>query len=56
MKLAEKYDIDMPITKAVNEIVCGRAAALDTVKMLMGRELKAELHRPETDPFSVRMN
>ena len=55
MSLAEKYRAEMPITSAVSEIVRG-ADPSDAVKMLMGRELKAELHRPETDPFSVRMN
>ena len=49
MKLAEKYEVDMPITKAVNEIVSGKAAASDAVKMLMGREKKTELLKPGID-------
>lgn len=49
MKLAEKYEVDMPITKAVNEIVCGRVLALDAVKMLMGRGKKTELLKPGID-------
>lgn len=49
MKLAEKYDIDMPITKAVSEIVCGRAAASDAVRMLMGREKTTEVLNPGID-------
>ncbi len=53
MSLAGKYRVEMPITSAVSDIVRG-ADPYDAVKMLMGRELKAELHRPETDPFSGR--
>ena len=38
IKLAEKYEVDMSITKALNEIECGKVVAFDAVKMLMCRE------------------
>ncbi len=49
MKLAEKYDVDMPITRAVNAIINGDIAASDAVRMLMGREKKTELLMPGID-------
>ena len=49
IKLAVKYEIDMLITKTVNAIVNGKVATLDTVKMLMGREKKAEILMPGID-------
>ena len=49
IKLAKKNDVDMPITRAVNEIVNGKATASDAVKMLMGREKKTELLKPGLD-------
>ncbi len=50
MSLSEKYHVEMPIASAVNDIVHG-ADPSDAVRMLMGRELKAELHRPTVDPY-----
>ena len=46
MNLAEKYGVDMPITKAVNAVVGGTLSAADAVRMLMGREKKTELLKP----------
>ena len=46
MKLAEKYDVEMPITKTVNDIITGKAAASDAVAILMGREKTSELLKP----------
>ena len=49
MKLAEKYHVDMPITKAVDAIINEKAVASDAVEMLMGREKKTELLKPVLD-------
>ena len=46
MRLAEKYNVDMPITYAVEAIVMGKAEASDVVGMLMGRERTTELQKP----------
>lgn len=35
IKLAEKYDVKMPITKTLNDIITGTAAAWDSVGILM---------------------
>ena len=43
MRLAEKYNVEMPIVGAVNAIVNLGAAPMDTVQMLMGRDKKPEL-------------
>ena len=42
MKLAEKYRVDMPITRAVNDIVEGDLSASAAVEMLMSRRSGAE--------------
>ena len=42
MRLAEKYQVEMPITRAVSEVVNGKMNASDAVRLLMGREKKPE--------------
>lgn len=42
LKLAEKYDIDMPIITAVNKTVKGELTPDEAVSMLMNREKKSE--------------
>ena len=42
MELAEKYKVDMPITKAVDAVVNGRISPSEAVEMLMRREQRAE--------------
>ena len=42
MRLAEKYQVEMPITRAVSDVVNGKMNASDAVRLLMGREKKAE--------------
>lgn len=49
IKLAGKYNVDMPITETVNAIIKGDLTASDAVKMLMGRERKTELLKPVLD-------
>lgn len=46
IKLAEKYDVEMPIIKMVNDIIAEKAAASDAVRLLMGREKTSELQKP----------
>ncbi|MBO4862285.1 MAG: glycerol-3-phosphate cytidylyltransferase [Firmicutes bacterium] len=46
MRLAEKYSVDMPIIRVVDDIVKGNINASDAVALLMGREKKAELLKP----------
>ena len=41
--LARKYGVEMPITKAVDDIISGRLSAWDAVQQLMGRSYKAEV-------------
>ncbi|MDD6319406.1 MAG: NAD(P)-dependent glycerol-3-phosphate dehydrogenase [Oscillospiraceae bacterium] len=41
-KLAQKYNVEMPIVESVEEILSGRLAASDALAALMGRELKPE--------------
>ena len=43
MRLAEKYQVEMPIVAAVNAVVNEGADPKDTVTMLMGRDQKPEL-------------
>ena len=43
MRLAERYQVEMPIVEAVNAIVNQGADPRDTVSMLMGRDKKPEL-------------
>lgn len=43
IKLAKKYEVDMPIITAVNHIVNGGKQPLEEVNQLLSRELKSEL-------------
>ena len=47
--MAKKYNVEMPIVKAVDAVINHGAAPADTVQMLMGREKKTELTRPAFD-------
>ena len=47
--MAKKYNVEMPIVKAVDAVINHGAAPVDTVQMLMGREKKTELTRPAFD-------
>lgn len=49
VKLANYYDVDMPIVSAVNSIINKKANPLKTVDMLMGREKKIEFTKPILD-------
>ena len=40
--LTKRYDVSMPITEAVNEIVNGGRTPQETVEILMRREQRAE--------------
>ena len=42
MELSEKYDVELPICSAVNDVVNGGTSPLDSVRALMGREQKPE--------------
>jgi glycerol-3-phosphate dehydrogenase (NAD(P)+) len=43
MQLMEKYHVDMPITKAVNDVINLGADPAETVKKLMNRDKKTEI-------------
>ncbi len=43
MRLAEKYQVEMPIVEAANAVVNRGLPAADTVQLLMGRDKKPEL-------------
>lgn len=47
--LAEKYDVDMPITFTVNNIINGKETPNEAVGNLMGRTLKMELSKAPLD-------
>ncbi len=49
MELAEKYEVDIPIIRAVNEIVNHGADPKNAVHELMGRDSKTELRKPVLD-------
>ena len=42
MKLAEEYNVSMPLSEAVNEVVFGNTSPRDTFAVLMERAYKAE--------------
>ena len=42
IRLADRYGIEMPITRAVDAVAAGRVAAADAVRMLMSRGKKRE--------------
>lgn len=43
IRLAQKYQVEMPIVDAANAVVNGGLPAADTVQLLMGRDKKPEL-------------
>lgn len=43
--LAEKYNIEMPITQSICDLIYGRTNAVDAVNALMGRKTKNEMQR-----------
>lgn len=43
MKLAEKYNIDMPICETVHRILQGKMSAKKAMEALLSREVKNEL-------------
>jgi len=43
IKLAQKYNVEMPIVETVDAICDGRMEASKAIQMLMSRELKSEL-------------
>ena len=42
--LAKKYNVEMPITEAICDMMEGRTDAEATVDRLMGRKTKNEMH------------
>lgn len=44
LKIAEKYGVDMPITRVVNDIVNGKIGFKDAISMLLSRPLKEEFY------------
>ena len=51
LELADKYDIDMPIIRALDMIVTGHADPVDVVEMLMGRAKKSEISNDAMEKF-----
>lgn len=49
MKLAKKYDVEVPIVTAVNAIINHGADPKNAVRELMGRDSKTELPKPVID-------
>ena len=43
MRLAEKYDVEMPIVETVDAVVSGRVDVQNAIAHLMSRELKSEI-------------
>lgn len=43
--LAEKYNIEMPITQSICDLIYGRTNAMEAVNALMGRKTKNEMQR-----------
>lgn len=43
--LAEKYNIEMPITQSICDLIYGRTNAMEAVDALMGRKTKNEMQR-----------
>ena len=44
MKLADKYDVDLPICRAVYTLLYENAKPKDTLSQLFGREFKNEFY------------
>lgn len=49
IKLAKKYDVEMPIVSSVNKIINKGVKPLDVLAKLMGREYKSELNKSADD-------
>ena len=49
IKLAKKYDVDMPIVSSVNKIINKGVKPIDVLAKLMGREYKSELNKSADD-------
>lgn len=47
--LSKKYDIEMPITSAVNDVINNNANPREMVQIIMGRDSKTELPKPVLD-------
>lgn len=52
MEMSEKYNVEMPIVRAVDAVINHGADPAETVHMLMGRKKKTELSRA---PLDVKM-
>ncbi len=55
MKLAEKYETELPIISAVDVVIHHGANAADAVRQLMGRETKSETLHPSFDTEMERI-
>jgi glycerol-3-phosphate dehydrogenase (NAD(P)+) len=44
IELSEKYGVEMPITSAVNSVICGEKTVKEAMLSLMNRDLKNELN------------
>lgn len=42
--IAQKYDVEMPITQCIYHMIEGRVNAQEAVEILMGRKKKNEMH------------
>jgi len=51
MEMAAKYEVEMPITAALNAIVHDNADPVDVVAMLMGRKKKSEIEPDALNAF-----
>ena len=49
IKLAKKYDVEMPIVSSVNKIINKGVKPIDVLAKLMGREYKSELNKSPDD-------
>ena len=47
--LSKKYDVEMPIIKAVDMIINNALSPKEAVNNLMGRDIKTELTKPILD-------
>ncbi len=48
--LARKYDVEMPIIEAIDQVINHGKDPSEAVRELMGRDTKAELTKPDVDP------
>lgn len=49
IELSEKYNVELPIINAVNDVVTGRMLVKDAVIALLGRDAHSELTKTESD-------